>query len=474
MFRGACASCAPANLPSYRSNEWWPRALPVYLRLRKATMTKETRVSPKAAEEVVKQTKTVAATGDADSLSVKVGENVEGGAAAKTAAKKTAAKKAASKTVAKKAAAKKTAAKKTAAKKTAAKKTAAKKTAAKAEGETAPKARASKSTGRRPGRPAKNAGADTDDFIDDDNGEGEVIPELKPLPKRGSKRAKGEKDAPARSQLTPEEQEARRNRLKVLIKLGKDRGYLTYGEINDHLPDDLVDAEAIDGIISTFSDMGISVYDQAPDAETLLMSDNAPVATSDDDVEDEAEAALTTVDSDFGRTTDPVRMYMREMGTVELLTREGEIEIAKRIEDGLKHMVMAIAACPPPLKEILDHANRVREDTLKIDEFVDGLVDEEGEDYAGAGVTNEEDDDGPAGGMSSKQIEYLRKKALKKFEVVQEWYDKMCEAFEKEGYSSPAYQEAQEAILNELMGVRFTAKMVERLADAMRVQVNEV
>src|SRR3546814_9851761 len=102
-----------------------------------------------------------------------------------------------------------------------------------------------------------------------------------------------------------------RNRLKVLIKLGKDRGYLTYGEINDHLPDDLVDAEAIDGIISTFSDMGISVYDQAPDAETLLMSDNAPVASSDDDVEDEAEAALTTVDSDFGRTTDPVRMYMR-------------------------------------------------------------------------------------------------------------------------------------------------------------------
>src|SRR5690606_5972117 len=162
------------------------------------------RVSPKAAEEAVKQTKTVAATGDADSLSVKVGESVEGGAAAKTAAKKTAAKKAASKTVAKKAAAKKTAAKKTAAKKTAAKKT-----AAKAEGETAPKARASKSTGRRPGRPAKNAGADTDDFIDDDNGEGEVIPELKPLPKRGSKRAKGEKDAPARSQLTPEEQEAR-------------------------------------------------------------------------------------------------------------------------------------------------------------------------------------------------------------------------------------------------------------------------
>src|SRR3546814_13647812 len=104
--------------------------------------------------------------------------------------------------------------------------------------------------------------------------------------------------------------------------------------------------------------MGISVYDQAPDAETLLMSDNAPVANSDDDVEDEAEAALTTVDSDFGRTTDPVRMYMREMGTVELLPREGEIEIAKRIEDGLTHMVMALASCTNPVTENLPPTQR--------------------------------------------------------------------------------------------------------------------
>ncbi|WP_343737955.1 RNA polymerase sigma factor region1.1 domain-containing protein, partial [Achromobacter sp.] len=184
-------------------------------------------------------------------------------------------------------------------------------------------------SGRRPGRPAKNANNDSDGFDDPMDGEGEVLPDLKP-PKRGGKRGKADpKDLIARGPVTPEEYEARRNRLKQLIKLGKDRGYLTYGEINDHLPDDLVDAEAIDGIISTFSDMGIAVYDQAPDAETLLMSENAPVASNDDDVEDEAEAALTTVDSDFGRTTDPVRMYMREMGSVELLTREGEIEIAK-------------------------------------------------------------------------------------------------------------------------------------------------
>ncbi|MFA7439039.1 RNA polymerase sigma factor RpoD, partial [Castellaniella sp.] len=408
-------------------------------------------------------------------------------ASTKAASTKAASTKAAStKTASTKAGAAKktTAAKATTAKATTAKATTAKATTAKAAAAKATKAAAGKSagakkpagkkaapSGRKPGRPSKS-GSDASDYVNDDGDDGEVIPELKPLPKRG-KRGKAEKDSPARSQLTPEEQEARRNRLKILIKLGKDRGYLTYGEINDHLPDDLVDAEAIDGIISTFSDMGISVYDQAPDAEQLLMSDNVASATSDDDVEDEAEAALTTVDSDFGRTTDPVRMYMREMGTVELLTREGEIEIAKRIEDGLKHMVMAIAACPTTVSEILAQIQKVREGTAQIDDVVDGLIDEEGEDYAGSGVTSE-DDDGPAGGMSSKQIEYLRTKSLKKFEVVESWYGKMRAAFENEGYRSEAYAQAREAIHAELQGVRFTAKMVERLADALRTQVAEV
>jgi len=338
----------------------------------------------------------------------------------------------------------------------------------------APKA-AAVASGRRPGRPAKSSDNDAAGFHDD-TGDVEVIPELKPLPKRGTRR-KGDKDAaPARNQMTPEEQEARRNRLKILIKLGKDRGYLTYGEINDHLPDDLVDVEAIDGIISTFSDMGIAVYDQAPDVEALLMSDNAPVAASDDDVEDEAEAALTTVDSDFGRTTDPVRMYMREMGSVELLTREGEIEIAKRIEDGLKHMLMAIASCPTTVNEILQQVRRVREGSVQIDSVVDGLIDEEGEDYAGAGVPMDEDDndDGPAGGMSSKQLEYLHNKALKKFEAIERNFEKMHKAFSREGYQSDAYRGAQDAILSELMGIRFTAKMVEKLADTLRAQVSQV
>src|SRR6266508_122272 len=135
--------------------------------------------------------------------------------------------------------------------------------------------------------------------------------------------------------------ELRKTRLKNLIVLGKERSYLTYAEINDHLPDDILDAEQIEGIISMINDMGIQVYDEAPDAETLLMSEAAPTAAADDVDEEAAEAAASTLDSEFGRTTDPVRMYMREMGSVELLTREGEIEIAKRIEEGLKHMIMA-------------------------------------------------------------------------------------------------------------------------------------
>src|SRR6201747_2559591 len=159
--------------------------------------------------------------------------------------------------------------------------------------------------------------------------------------------------------LAPQDLEARRLCLKNLIVLGKERTFLTYAEINDHLPDDMMDAEQIENIIAMINDMGIHVYDEAPDAETLLMSDAAP-AVADEDVVEQAEAALSTVDSEFGRTTDPVRMYMREMGSVELLTREGEIEIAKRIEGGLQSMMQAISASPTTIAEILSVADEIR------------------------------------------------------------------------------------------------------------------
>ncbi|MGH8858751.1 MAG: RNA polymerase sigma factor region1.1 domain-containing protein, partial [Polaromonas sp.] len=125
--------------------------------------------------------------------------------------------------------------------------------------------------------------------------------------------------------LSEEDMLKRRMRLKTLIKLGKTRGYLTHGEISDHLPDKLVDAETLEVVVNMLNDMGVAVYEQAPDAETLLLNNTGPTVATEEEAEEEAEAALSTVDSEFGRTTDPVRMYMREMGTVELLTREGEI-----------------------------------------------------------------------------------------------------------------------------------------------------
>ncbi|HQR71620.1 MAG TPA: RNA polymerase sigma factor region1.1 domain-containing protein, partial [Burkholderiaceae bacterium] len=345
----------------------------------------------------------------------------------------------------------------------------------------------------RPGRKPKQtdeqmAGAEGAADAVPEAGDDAVDPSVQIVEKLSTKRSakdrrakeKALKEALERSYHgTEEDLEARRNKLKALIKLGKERGFLTYAEINDHLPDNLVDAEAIDSIISTFGDMGIQVFDQAPDAETLLMNENVPAATTDDDVEEEAEAALTTVDAEFGRTTDPVRMYMREMGSVELLTREGEIEIAKRIEDGLKHMVMAVSACPTTIAEILAHAERIRGIEIPIDEVVDGLMDPGAEDFPTAGG-DEEDEEGEettdigASGMTAAQLDELKNRALEKFDHVAKLFDKMRVAFEKEGYKSPGYLKAQTKILDELMSLRFTAKMVEKLSDTLRRQVDEV
>ena len=295
-------------------------------------------------------------------------------------------------------------------------------------------------------------------------------------------------------ETTEEELERRRQKLKTLIKLGKDRGYLTFAEINDHLPENVFDPEAIEGIIGTFNDMGVAVYERAPDAEALLLSDNVVTVTSDDDeVEAAAEAALSTVDSDFGRTTDPVRMYMREMGTVELLTREGEIVIAKKIEEGLKDMIQAISACPTTIAEILAAAERIANDEIKIDDIVDGLVDPNAveevivkpvvvvaevseEDEEEEEEEEEEDDEGveDAAGVSAEQLAQMRRDALAKFDIISVNFDKMRKAFEKEGYNSKTYVKAQEAISNELLGIRFTAKVVEKLCDTLRGQVDEV
>jgi RNA polymerase primary sigma factor len=291
------------------------------------------------------------------------------------------------------------------------------------------------------------------------------------------------------TQATEAEIEARREKLKNLIKLGKERGFLTYAEINDHLPENIVDPEAIDGIIATFVEMGMAIYEQAPDAETLLLSDNVPNVASDEEAEAAAEAALSTVDSEFGRTTDPVRMYMREMGSVDLLTREGEIVIAKRIEDGLKDMIQAISACPITISEILTQVDKIIRNEIRVDELVDGLVDfntqevemvaaelAESEEMVDEEVDMEEGEDSPsaAAGLTNAQLEELRIISLAKFAVIAEKLAQMQKEQEEGGYNSPVYLDLQKVISQELLGIRFTAKVVERLCDTLRTQVDEV
>jgi RNA polymerase primary sigma factor len=285
------------------------------------------------------------------------------------------------------------------------------------------------------------------------------------------------------SQPVPVDDETRKMRLKTLIKLGKERGFLTYAEINDHLPDDVVDAEQIESIISTFNDMGIQVYDEAPDAETLLMSDATPAAGADDaDVEEQAEQALSTVDSEFGRTTDPVRMYMREMGSVELLTREGEIEIAKRIEDGLKHMIQAISACPTTIAEILSCADKIARDEMRIDELIDGLIDPEIdnslEELAEEVAEDDEEDEeegGEAveGAAAAASLLKLKTEGLARLELIRLHYAQAHGVLPRKGSQDKTYLRLQQQISEEMMGIRFTSKTIERLCDSVRAMVDE-
>jgi RNA polymerase primary sigma factor len=305
-------------------------------------------------------------------------------------------------------------------------------------------------------------------------------PQSKKRTTKQGKQAADKEAAPSAPALDQQQDiEARRTRLKALIGLGKERGYLTYAEINDHLPE-MLEAEQIEGIVSMINDMGITVCDEAPDTETLIMSEAAPTVTDEAAVE-EAEAALSTVDSEFGRTTDPVRMYMREMGTVELLTREDEIEIAKRIEDGLKHMIQAISACPATIAEILVLAGKVANDEMRIDEVIDGFIDSEDEALMGdemaeeeISAADEEEDEEAGDARAAANLAQLKQDGLERFAIINDHFVKLGKAYAKHGYRSKPYDKLQMAISNELMQFRFSAKQVDALCETMRNLVEEV
>lgn len=275
-----------------------------------------------------------------------------------------------------------------------------------------------------------------------------------------------------------EELESRREKLRSLIKNGKTKGYLTYAEINDHVPDDLAGSEHLEHLVTTLNDIGILVYEQAPDVETLLLSDSAPNISTEDEAEAVAEAALSTVDSEFGRTTDPVRMYMREMGNIDLLSREGEIEIAKRIEFGLKEMMMAIAASPMTIETIIDLTQKISSGQTLVQDIVDGIVDPDGDGSNDLlldefSFEHDLDDEGTIIGLSP-QLDLLKTRVIEHFETIAEQYRKMSRAIERDGYGSKPYLKAQETIQSELFPLRFTAKAVERLCASVRSQLEEV
>ncbi|MBP9672404.1 MAG: RNA polymerase sigma factor RpoD, partial [Ottowia sp.] len=357
-------------------------------------------------------------------------------------------------------------------------------------------AAAEKSTPAKRGRPGK-AGAkevedeDLSDIEADLEGEPEaeaapaegVVEKVKPLRMKISKakeRALMKEFGLDDSVLSEEEMNLRRANLKALLKLGKTRGYLTHVEISDHLPDKLFDAETLEAVIATLNDLGVAVYEQTPDAETLIITDNAPTGSSEEEAEEAAEAALSTVDSEFGRTTDPVRMYMREMGTVELLTREGEIEIAKRIEGGLMAMMEAISASPATIAEILRMAAEIREGKVVINTIVDGFSDaNENDDYVAEEdfdeYDEEDDDDGKGGSKAmTRLLEKLKTEALERFDEIASLFEKVHKAYDKEGWGSPNYVKSQHALSERLMSIRFTAKTIEKLCDLLRSQVDDV
>ncbi|KND56324.1 RNA polymerase sigma factor RpoD [Candidatus Paraburkholderia kirkii] len=294
--------------------------------------------------------------------------------------------------------------------------------------------------------------------------------------------------------MTAEQNEERQRRMRALIQLGKERGYLTHAEISDHLPDNFAEIAAMETIVSTFNDMGVAVYEQAQDAETLLLSDNAPSVVADEQSEEEAENALSAVDSEFGRTTDPVRMYMREMGATELLTRAGEIAIAKRIEDGLHEMIQAIAACPSTVATILAGAAQVESGELKIDDLADGLKEDDSEegDISASDAsdstdidtdTDESDDDsddeddidgGDSGASNEARLKQLKAGCFEIFARVRVLAEQASNPKGSGAVAAKAVEKARAEIQRELGSIRFTAKTIDRLCADVQQQVAQV
>ena len=262
--------------------------------------------------------------------------------------------------------------------------------------------------------------------------------------------------------------QSQQSELKRLIIKGKEQGFLTYREINDHLPEDMNDTDQIETVVNMINDMGIEVFDSAPDPDSLLLK---TANTDDEEVVDEAEAVLTTaVESEFGRTTDPVRMYMREMGTVDLLTRQDEINLAKRIEDGIRQSVEAISSTPVIIAELIRLADLVEAQEMKLPELLVGFIDPniEEEEIPPGGLP--QDNDGENTGPQGPDPE----EAKERFDSIRKGYKSLVRVRDRYGLGAPQLQKHQKKLAGELLEIRLAPKQIDYLSLIMRVIVDDV
>ena len=278
------------------------------------------------------------------------------------------------------------------------------------------------------------------------------------------------------------DQETQRLQLKKLIIQGKEQGFLTYRDINDHLPEGVHDTDQIEAVINMINDMGIEVYDQAPDPDTLLLKTET-ASTDDEEVAEEAEQVLVSaVENEFGRTTDPVRMYMREMGTVELLTRQGEIELAKRIEDGIRQSIEAIASCPATMTEVLRMMEMVETDQMRLTDLVVDFIDPNAPDTPPPEVVrvdaadvkddDSDDDSDTAGTATEEDTGPDREEALARFGRIRKLQGSLAKALEKKGFGSPEVNKIQAKLAEEFLEIKFVSKQINRLVEQVRTLVD--
>ncbi len=271
---------------------------------------------------------------------------------------------------------------------------------------------------------------------------------------------------------------SKKTELKRLILKGKEQGFLTYREINDHLPEDMNDTDQIESVVNMINDMGIEVFDSVPDADSLLLKADADKEAEDDD--DNTDAVLATaVESEFGRTTDPVRMYMREMGTVDLLTRADEINLAQRIEDGIRQSTVAMAACPSAIQTIMDYFEEIKEERMRLTDLVVAFIDPNAEIdpnpvQSGSAATKSEDDDDEEEEEKPVDTGPDIDEAKDRFKAMAKLHMRHGKALEKHGYDSKQARAIQNELIENLMEVKFVPKIIEALWEMIRAQVEVI